>query len=196
MRHVQYNNFVNTIPPPGKHVLSANQIYMRQERPRLSRRLVYEALEQMAARGEIEAIEDGRMTYYRKKTVVTNLALRREPSYNGSTRNKFSLVADPDRFIQALAPLRSGKSVLLWLEPPKSKTKNFRGRDKFLVALTPGQGIGFPSSAILVSVVGKGSAIVRLDEPKKVADLVLAGVPAKLANVLVDKLAMSLQGEF
>lgn len=110
-------------------------------------------------------------------------------TYNHSERNQFSLGPMGEPFHTALMPLLSGKPVVLTMDDPRfARKKNYLGsKDKRLVILTPGQMLGFGRHHLLVSIVGSGSCIVRLGHPKS-ADLVLAGMPAKLANVLMDKI--------
>ena len=55
-----------------------------------------------------------------------------------------------------------------------------------LVVLTPGILLGVNPKSVLVSVVGSGSCVIKADGPAKVANLVLAGVPATLANLLMN----------
>jgi len=71
--------------------------------------------------------------------------------------------------------------------------KSKKGKQERVIVLVPGQLIGTDSSIVLVSVLGKGSTAVhpRLygrEKGKQVADLVLAGMPAKLATTLMNEL--------
>lgn len=110
--------------------------------------------------------------------------------YNGPQRNTISLGQDGDDFLAALAPLYAGKSVALEMEKPRIQgaKKTVADRTKKLVLLVPGTAAGIDPQAVLVSVVGSGSCIVWPKRNPQVANLVLAGMPAKLAVSLMDKL--------
>lgn len=118
----------------------------------------------------------------------TGVALQPPVGYNRERRSKSSLSTDTDAFLGALAPLRFGKTVVLTMEDPRFKAiKNYRGtKGTKLVVLVPGSAMDM-KDVVLVSVLGAGSCMVRL-KSTKVADLVLAGMPAKLADVLMQKL--------
>lgn len=110
------------------------------------------------------------------------------PGYNREQRNEFPLSTESDAFLGALAPLRFGKTVVLTMEDPRFKAiKNYRGtKGTKLVVLVPGSAMEM-KGVVLVSVLGAGSCMVRLNSTQ-VADLVLAGMPARLASVLMQKL--------
>lgn len=110
------------------------------------------------------------------------------PSYNREQRNSFPLSTETDAFLGALAPLRFGKTVVLTMDDPRFKAiKNYRGtKGTKLIVLVPGSAMEM-AGVVLVSVLGAGSCMVRL-KSTKVADLVLAGMPARLADVLMQKL--------
>lgn len=113
-----------------------------------------------------------------------------QAEYNDPQRNSFSLSLDGDNFLAALAPLRHGKPVHLVMDDPKfAAMKKYVGtKAKKLVFLVPGSMIGIDPSGVLVSILESGSCVVWPKRPPKVANLVLAGMPAKLANVLMQKL--------
>lgn len=88
-----------------------------------------------------------------------------------------------DWMAQRLAPLLQGYCVTLLLEQPK-----VRGTKKNqLITIVPGIQFGFRDSFVVVSIIGSGSAIIDC-KLKKISSLCLAGLPAKLASVLADKL--------
>jgi hypothetical protein len=120
--------------------------------------------------------------------VRSGVAVTAEPIYNRERRNEFPLSTDTDAFLGALAPLRFGKTVVLTMDDPRFKAmKNYRGnKGTKILVLVPGSAMGI-ENCVLVSVLGSGSCMVRL-KSTKVADLVLAGMPAKLADVLMQKL--------
>jgi hypothetical protein len=84
-----------------------------------------------------------------------------------------------------LWPLRQGKPVAFAII---SGNPNARGKRKDpIVTITPGSTLGFGERVVVVSVINNGSTIVEID-CKSTAGLVLAGMPAKLAKLLLDKL--------
>ena len=112
--------------------------------------------------------------------------------YNDQQRSQSSLGPTHHPFLTALFPLREGKSVVLTMENPKlAARKNYRGsKGRIIVVLTPGSALGakygLSNREILVSILGSGSCMVRVGQ--KSANLILAGMPAKLANGLMDAL--------
>lgn len=170
-----------------RHPKSSNRLFCDQEKPRLPRAEITELMEKLAKQGYVEKIEIGFMTYYRRR----DLALQVKPSYNESRRNEFSLSREPDWFLGILSPLKYGKPVHLMLNDPRfSQLKNYRGtKDKRLVLLIPGTLAGLKKELLLVSVIGSGSCLVRVkDSEQRTADLVSAGIPARLATILLEKL--------
>lgn len=192
----QLQHFLNAIPGEREVPLSANQIFNRQEKMRLPRRYVYEMLDAMANEGRIERVHAGFMEYYRKRITSRGLVIPTSFAYNAEQRNQFSLDKDIDPFLQALAPLRAGKTVLLWMESPQAKTekKVRKAVLKTLVVISSGPSIGLPEGTVLISMVDKGSCVLRLGEPKKVAKLILAGMPIKLAQELTKRINHVFQG--
>ena len=84
---------------------------------------------------------------------------------------------------QKLSPLLQGHCVTLTLEQPQK-----RGTKKNqLITIVPGIHFGFRDSLVVVSVIGSGSAIVDC-KMKKISNLCMAGIPAKLATALAVKL--------
>lgn len=166
---------------------SINRIFNTQELPRLPRAEIQTLMDELVATGEVEKIEIGFMTYYRLKPLDLAIA----PEYNGPQRNEFSLAPEADWFLHALEPLVRGKSVHLSFDDPRfSQMKNYRGKkQKRLAILVPGPMAGLKDEIILVSVVGSGCCLIRPKiEGHRIADLVLAGMPAKLATTLMNKL--------
>lgn len=155
------------------------------------------ALWEIAKTGKLEVFLAGKIRYYRWLSRGPEVALAKLPAYNQSGRNKFSLDPNVDLFVQALAPLRSGRTVSMWMDvPQKASTLKRRNAPKrTLVVLTPGQSFGLPREALLVSLVGKGSALLDLTRQRSVADLVLAGMSAKLAKELFSRVARLICGE-
>lgn len=182
-------NARKAIPGVGETAQSLKHIWVSQKRPRLSKPHVKALLELLESTGEVERVEGGRYTYYRYRPKVRSLARRVETDYNGPARSKSSLSADVDWFLQALYPLRLNKPVLLWMDDPRlTRLKKRSASTKRLVVLTPGELSGLPERSVLVSVVGAGSCIVHVDAKPSVANLVLAGMPVKLADVLMNQL--------
>lgn len=95
-----------------------------------------------------------------------------------------------DWLLNKIEPLKRGYAVTLSMDDGKySRLAKYRGTKKNqLVALAPGELYGFASRSVLVSIVGNGCCVVHPTRERKVADLVLAGMPAKLANLLMEKL--------
>lgn len=186
--HWMQKNAIDAIPGPTDDPLPVSRIYHRQHKaPRLTPARLRELLEDLTARGEVEVLRIGRFLYYRR--TGKPLALRGLAAYNGSRRKHFSLDVNVDWFTQALYPLSVGRTVFLWYEDSKVKVrKNFRGKARTLLVLTPIQGHGFPRGSICVSLLGSGSCVVRADTPSNVANLVLAGMSAELAKTLMNQL--------
>lgn len=179
-------NALAAIPEHDQPFLSGNQIHNRQSCPRLHRRNLYPILHSLAESGRIERDIHGFMHYYRLKAGET-LADKPDTHYNDQQRNKFSLDANVDHLLRAVRPLRFGKVVQLWLIlPPVAGRKTTKVQQDKLVIISPGQTIGFPKGVILVSIIGQGSSLIRPLLGEGVANLVLAGMPAKLAKFLMD----------
>lgn len=82
-----------------------------------------------------------------------------------------------------LAPLLDGHCVTLVLQQPKARGR----KQNQLMTFVPGILLGYRETCVVVSVIDSGSAIVDC-KVKKISNLCMAGVPAKLASVLSDKL--------
>lgn len=122
------------------------------------------------------------------------LPLPEPKRYNAGKRSKSSLGSSKDAFYRALHPLTQDRSVLITMNDPKVRViKKFQGHRLKVIALVPGPLLGVGRENVLVSVIGSGSTVVRLDRPPKVANLVLAGMPAELAKGLMDKLYLVFQ---
>lgn len=185
----QYTNARAAIPAIDAPAKSASAIHRSQAKPRLSFDGLKSLLYVLESTGAIEKIEAGGHVYYRYRPQVRSLATKVETDYNGPARSKSSLSADVDWFLQALYPLRLNKPVLLWMDDPRLKRlKNRSTTTKRLVILTTSEASGLPERSVLVSVVGSGSCIVNVDAKPQVANLVLAGMPVKLAEVLMNQL--------
>jgi hypothetical protein len=95
-----------------------------------------------------------------------------------------------------LLPLREGKVVILSLILAKKESRIRRvveQRDK-IVTIMPGQLVGLPRRTVIVSIIDNGSCIVEID-CNAIIGLVRAGVPAKLARALLEKLQYILKEE-
>lgn len=183
-RREQTEHFWGAIPGPTELPLSANQIFNRQQKMRLPRSQVYEYLEKYTKCGEIESSSVGYMRYYRKRS--SGIAAHARDPYNGEARSESS-PEKADNFLRVLTPLSAGKSVALWMDDSRKKGNRINAESKRkLVVLIPGPVAGLPKGTVIVCIIGSGSCIVRVDQPTKVADLVLAGIPAKLATSLMD----------
>lgn len=95
------------------------------------------------------------------------------------------LSTDVDWFGGKLWPLTQGQAVAFAIitADPKARGK----RKNPIVTITPGEPLGFGERTFVVSVINNGSCIIEID-CKSTAGLVLAGIPAKLAKLLLDKL--------
>lgn len=165
---------------------SLNAIYLRQKRPGLSKANLREMLDAMVEYRVVERIQTTRGVCYRRTPPVNGVAKPRDTPYNDNRCGESALDADVDLLAQAVYPLRFGNPVLLWMDDPRmAGIKNFRGSKRKLMVISPGPITGLPVGLILISIIGSGSCLLRTDEFDKVANLVLAGVPAKLANALI-----------
>lgn len=103
-----------------------------------------------------------------------------------------------DEFANRLKPLFDGKPVVIQLFNPASRGKK---KDP-LVVLTPGASYGWSKNRILVSVLGHGACVVVLETTRernkrvkqgieykpRLTELILAGVPAQMARLLMETL--------
>lgn len=196
----KWSNALDAIPTHDQPFLSANQIFSRQEKPRLPRALLYPMLETMAGDRDIDEMKAGRMHYYRRRS-ETNRITRQVTieegdgtQYNEQRRNKFSLDPDIDWLYQAVHPISRGKTVKLWMELPAlrqasasvKKPRSSNLVNKKLVVLVPGYATGLPRDTLLVSVIGSGSTLLSPSRKDGIANLVLAGMPARLAKELMN----------
>lgn len=186
--HWMQKNAIAAIPRPTEDPLPVSRIYHRQRKARrLTTARLRELLEDLSARGEVETLRIGRFLYYRK--TAKTLAPRDVAVYNDDKRKSFSLDVNVDWFTQVLCPLRVGSTVFLWYEDSKVVVrKNFRGKARTLLILTPLKGHGFPPGSICVASIGSGSCVVYPGAPSNVANLVLAGMSASLAKTLMNQL--------
>lgn len=187
-RHLKIASAVDAIPSVYERYMSANEIFNRQHLPRLPRCELYPMLEGMAQDGMIDGISTGYMRLYRNKDSVS-IAESSLGEYNDRQRNQFSLDANIDWLLQTLNPVSKGKVVHLWMDTPnKTGKKTTRDLRRQLVIISPGTCVGFPREVVLISVIGKGSSLVRPIKGDGVANLVLAGMPASLAKLLMSTL--------
>lgn len=192
------DEILRAVPPPECSPLSCTAIHRVLDLPPVHLADLREVLVLLSLSGEVETLRVGGHTYYRKKY---NDGLEVAPPagrpYNPHTRSKSSLDST-DYLLHALTPLRAGRAVALWMDTPRrAHRKNARSHPRQVVVLSPGPMLGLPKGTVLVSVVGSGSCFARVDQPQyvnlNVADLVLAGIPAKLANVLMRTLQRAMQ---
>lgn len=121
-------------------------------------------------------------------TLGSGLALRLPKRYTSHAKSKsFPVAALPTRSL--LAPLMKGKSVVLTMEVPRKKGPLRKPREapKIHVVIVHWSAIGSPPYTFLVSVLGRGSTLVNLASRASVAGLVLAGIPFRSANALMDE---------
>jgi hypothetical protein len=111
---------------------------------------------------------------------------------------KHDMSIDVDWLADRLKPLFEGQPVALQHHTP---TRVRPKRDPY-ITITPGSLLGWPREVFVVSVIGEGSCMLRLYSKRevskarkagrklkpKIADLVRAGLSAKLAVVLVTTL--------
>lgn len=108
--------------------------------------------------------------------------------YTGKQRNRFSLEEEADHFKRILSPLKHGNIVTLAMtEPVVPRKKQAHVKRERLVVITPGRLFGAKPGLILISIVGKGACLVDVIHPH-VANLVLAGMPVRLAKELMNQL--------
>ena len=107
------------------------------------------------------------------------------------------LSTDVDYLAARLQPLFKGVPIVLQL-----RTARPGHRKNPIVTITPGSLFGWPREQFVVAVLQNGSCVVRVDTKRetskrekqgapyrpRVADLVVAGIPAKLATVLMTSL--------
>lgn len=108
--------------------------------------------------------------------------------YNGLSKSKpFRVDTVKSSTTEPLAGLADGKSVAITMGFNVSTGKRSVSppRRDFLIVLTPGTSFGAKPGTLLVSVVGKGSAVVNPFLDRGVSSLVLAGIPSALARGLM-----------
>jgi len=111
-------------------------------------------------------------------------------AYNAQQREDSPLALEDNLARRYLSPLKYGKSVVMVMDDPSwTRNPKYRGKKKNkLVVIAPGPMHGLVETSFLVSVVGGGACLVRLDSPHNVADLVLAGMPVQLAQELMNQI--------
>jgi hypothetical protein len=87
-----------------------------------------------------------------------------------------------------LRPLCDGQAVIFSLISARGTGK----RKNPIITIMPGQNVGLPATSVVVSVIDNGSCIVEIDCNSKTR-MVMAGIPAKLAEVLLNKLRSTLR---
>jgi len=181
-----YKSFANAFDAvPEGNPKTAYQIFLGQQKPRMRLDYLKNMLDYWASIGKVESLRIGGKVYYRKP--AKSLASESVASYTTEQRSTDSLDANVDWFYQALSPLRRGQPVFLTMDGRRVvPRKGPVAEAKRMVILTPGALLGVNPKAVLVAVLGLGSCVVRADQPAKVANLVLAGLPASLANLLMN----------
>lgn len=106
------------------------------------------------------------------------------------------LSTDVDWLGGKLRPLREGKGVaisLILAEKP-SKVKRVVPPQPKVVTIVPGSVFDLPATIVQVSVINNGCCFVEIDR-NAVHQLILAGIPARLAKVLLAALRSTLYEE-
>lgn len=204
-------SFPIPLPDPGDPPVSASHLRLLMERPRPSLEKLRSQLDVLVNAGAAEAIQTNRYTYYRWKPqteginpVVTPIAAPVPGTYNGPQNHHETLI-ETDWFQKALEPIRAGQHVTLWMNyPTKTKVQRSLEQGRKLIVIYPFQTHKQIPKTLLISVVGSGSCIVNIDKiteqfvidfnsSKDVANLVLAGVPARLAKVLMNAIHQAMK---
>ena len=86
--------------------------------------------------------------------------------------------------------LRCGVTVHMAMDYPRfAANAKYKGKGRAkLVMLAPGALVGISDVYVLVAIIGGGACLVKHREPQNVANLVLAGMPAKLAKELMNQI--------
>ena len=184
-------NAQSAIPGSGEEPMTCSAIYRRQATPRMSRVSLRCLLDELVRVGRVEVVLSTPHKYYRRAPEIS-VASGAVTGYTQSRRCESSLPGADDPLLRTVFPLRAGKPVKLWLDLPTTLKKSTAPRRR-LVILSPGSHVGLPRTCVLVSIVGSGSCVVRTSPPHKLADLVLAGMPAKLAGELMNKIHRALE---
>ena len=93
----------------------------------------------------------------------------------------------PDYLINHLTPLKQGRVVKLVQETKQKHGLRIR-EVQTLVLLAPSTLYGMTPGMVIVSVIGKGSCVIIPNTGKGTGVLVKAGMPLRLAVVLIEKL--------
>jgi hypothetical protein len=94
---------------------------------------------------------------------------------------------EPDYLLTALWPLRQEEPVRLVLQKMKMHGKVERLVQQGLL-LVSGKVYGLDDRAVVVSLLGSGSCVIFPTAQNSKSELVKAGIPAALAQALIDKL--------
>ena len=125
--------------------------------------------------------------------VPKGLVMRTLPSYTTNSKSQSFRIAAQERK-NVLAPLADGRPVTLEMKLPRpmaAKKKSVEGKPT-LVVITPGPLFGADRDVFLVSVIGKGAALIAPIRSKSTADLVMSGFPARIASMLLRELRLLL----
>lgn len=90
----------------------------------------------------------------------------------------------------ALEPLLKNQSVTLLMDDPRATRpgKIRRAPDRPIpVVIVPGPLFGSSPGKFLVAVTGRGSTVVEPMRSREVTNLVLSGIPSRLAHALIDE---------
>lgn len=92
-----------------------------------------------------------------------------------------------DPLLACLRPLRRGVPVKLVVEV-RTAYMNVPKLKQIGLLIAPGTTYGLSKRAVVVSLLGSGSCVVFPTARKSKGELVKAGLPAKLAQALLDRL--------
>ncbi len=92
-----------------------------------------------------------------------------------------------DLLKEKLAPVKRGQVVRLAVEAVRLHGRKQRAEQTLLI-ISPGEKLGLVPEAVVVMLVGKGCRVVFPRTGKGAGELARAGIPAKLAKALIEKL--------
>lgn len=175
------------LPPWGGNPLSASALHKRLSSPRPSRDTLTQALSSLVLLGYAEAIQAGRFTYYRR--TANRLTPPGELPDTTGRINEVCPVETQDPLFQKLLPLRRNQPVHLAMNVKRKAIR--KGQDttaRSLVLMQTGVTLGLRPELILISIVGSGSVLIDPFDASAVSKLVLSGMPASLARILMTQL--------
>lgn len=180
------DNLAAAIPAPGDKPIGIQAIVNRAAKPRPSARQCGKLIKWLVEFGFVEEVKAGLHTKYRRSPEWPGIDSNSEVPYTTTGRSESSVIPD-NPFVRALRKLKDDQCVTLWMPKPKNTLfKKSQEDSRTLVTITPGPLLGLPKYVVMISIIGSGCRLVRLDKANQVANLVLAGMPAKLANALME----------